>query len=131
MARIVMVHGAYCELWGPHQLRARLLPALRDGLWHHNVEIDDADVAMCFYGDLFRHTPGSQRDAELEHSRGVIADALSGVTGGDALAALHQSANTAAFERTIDLVNVIINDPDLRSEVQGASSRSLTMRPRS
>ena len=41
MARIVMVHGAFNELWGPNELKARWLPALRDGLWHHGVELAD------------------------------------------------------------------------------------------
>ena len=57
MAKIVMVHGAFNELWGPHELKARWLPALRDGLWHHGEEISDDDVALCFYGDLFRRQP--------------------------------------------------------------------------
>ena len=35
MARIVIVHGAFNELWGPNELKARWLPAVRDGLWHH------------------------------------------------------------------------------------------------
>ena len=39
MARIVLVHGAFNELWGPHELKSRWLPALRDGLWHHGVEV--------------------------------------------------------------------------------------------
>ena len=40
MARIVIVHGAFNELWGPNELKARWLPAVRDGLWHHGVEVD-------------------------------------------------------------------------------------------
>ena len=59
MARIVIVHGAFNELWGPNELKARWLPAVRDGLWHHGVEVESDDVAVCFYGDLFRHRPGS------------------------------------------------------------------------
>ena len=119
MARIVMVHGAFNELWGPHELKARWLPALRDGLWHHGVEIDDDEVALCFYGDLFRRQPGSERDAELEQSRAGIADAMSGLASGDGLDALSQAANSAAFDRTIDLVNVITHDPDLRTRLRG------------
>ena len=63
MARIVLVHGAFNELWGPHELKARELPALRDGLWHEGVEIADADVDVCFYGDLFRRAPGTEAEA--------------------------------------------------------------------
>ena len=88
MAKIVMVHGAFNELWGPHELKARWLPALRDGLWHHGEEISDDDVALCFYGDLFRRQPGSARDAELEQSRAGIAEAMSGLADGTAMEAL-------------------------------------------
>ena len=29
MAKIVLVHGAFHELWGPHEITARWVPALR------------------------------------------------------------------------------------------------------
>ncbi len=29
MARVILVHGAFNELWGPHELKERWLPALR------------------------------------------------------------------------------------------------------
>ena len=74
MARIVIVHGAFNELWGPNELKARWLPAVRDGLWHHGVEVDSDDVAVCFYGDLFRHRPGSDEDRQLAQSRAGVAD---------------------------------------------------------
>mgnify|MGYP001814770972 FL=1 len=57
MARLVMIHGAFNELWGPHELKARWLPCVQDGLWHHGRAIDADDVAVCFYGDLFRLDP--------------------------------------------------------------------------
>ena len=40
MAKVVLVHGAFNELWGPNELEARWLPALRDGLAHHGGWID-------------------------------------------------------------------------------------------
>ncbi len=33
MVRVLLVHGAFNEFWGPHELKVRWLPALRDGLW--------------------------------------------------------------------------------------------------
>ena len=69
MARIVIVHGAFNELWGPNELKARWLPAVRDGLWHHGVHIGADDVDVCFYGDLFRHHPDTDEDRRLEQSR--------------------------------------------------------------
>src|SRR5580692_9398175 len=46
VARIVLVHGAFNELWGPNELKARWVPALQDGLWHCQVEIDSDDVGV-------------------------------------------------------------------------------------
>ncbi len=39
MARVPLVHGAFNEFWGPYELKARLLLALRDGLWNYDMEI--------------------------------------------------------------------------------------------
>lgn len=116
MARIVLVHGAFNELWGPHELLSRWVPALRDGLWHHGVTVDEDDVAACFYGDLFRRAPGRGDDEAFERSRAGVADALKAM-GGDALAAFSQAANEAVFDRTVDLVTTIRTEPDLRREI--------------
>jgi hypothetical protein len=118
MARIVLVHGAFNELWGPHELKSRWLPALRDGLWHHGVEIDDDDVGICFYGDLFRRLPGTDEEAALEQSRPGIADALSNLAGPDAIAALGQIAGDATFDRTVDMVTIMATEPDLRARLR-------------
>ena len=40
MTRVVGVHGAFQELWGPNEVAARWLPAIRDGLWHAGIELD-------------------------------------------------------------------------------------------
>ena len=118
MARIVMVHGAFNELWGPHELKARWLPALRDGLWHEQVEIADDDVEVCFYGDLFRRMPGTEEEARLEQSRAGIADSLRNLAGGDTIAVLGQAASDAAFDRTVDMVAVMATTPDLRDRMR-------------
>src|SRR5262245_56372087 len=117
MARIILVHGAFNELWGPHELKARWLPAVRDGLWHHSVEIDDADVDVCFYGDLFRRRPGTEEEARLEQSRAGIEGMLTDL-GGDTIAALGQAASDAAFDRVVDMVTIMATDPDLRTKMR-------------
>jgi hypothetical protein len=94
MARVLLVHGAFNEFWGPHQLKARWLPALRDGLWHHGVEIADADVGVCFYGDLFRRVPDAEAERQFEKSRAGIAEMLTNLAGSDVIAALGQAAST-------------------------------------
>jgi len=118
MAPIVLVHGAFNELWGPNELKARWLPAVRDGLWHHGVDLDGTDVEVCFYGDLFRRHPGSFEDRQLEKSRAGVAEALTDLQGGDAIAALGQAASEATFERTVDMVTVMVTEPDLRDRLR-------------
>ncbi|MGD0881455.1 MAG: hypothetical protein ABSB09_07795 [Acidimicrobiales bacterium] len=118
MSKIVLVHGAFNELWGPHELKARWLPALRDGLWHFGMDLEDADVDVCFYGDLFRRMPGTEKELHLEQSRAGVAEALSDLTGGNAIAALGQAASDAAFDRTVDMVTIMMTDPDLRPRLR-------------
>lgn len=118
MARIVLVHGAFNELWGPNELKARWLPAVRDGLWHHGVELEADDLSVCFYGDLFRRHPGSDEDRQLQQSRAGVAEALSSLDGGDAMAALSQMVGEAAFDRTVDMVTMMMTEPDLRDRLQ-------------
>jgi hypothetical protein len=118
MARIVLVHGAFNELWGPHELKSRWLPALRDGLWHNGVTIGDDDVDVCFYGDLFRRLPGTDDDKRIEASRAGIADALTEMAGGDAINALTQAAADASFDRTVDMITIMATTPDLREQMR-------------
>jgi pimeloyl-ACP methyl ester carboxylesterase len=118
VARVILVHGAFNELWGPHELKDRWLPALRDGLWHHDVGINADDVEVCFYGDLFRRAPGTEAERRLEQSRAGIAEAMADMNGGDAIAALGQAASDAAFDRTVDMVTIMATDPDLRTKMR-------------
>lgn len=94
------------------------MPALRDGLWHHGVAVDDDDIEVCFYGDLFRRAPGTEWDDKIEQSRAGIADALSDTAGADTITALGQAASDAAFERTVDMVTIMATDPELRSKMR-------------
>ena len=61
-----MVHGAGNSLWGPASIRARWFPALVDGLAWHGVSVAESDVAVAFYGDLFRKDPERGYDPELD-----------------------------------------------------------------
>lgn len=119
MASVVLVHGAFNELWGPNEIKARWLPALRDGLWHHGESITADEVDVCFYGDLFRRDPEDERDSEFESSRAGVADALHSVLGDDAISMLQQAANAAVYERTVDMATTMATTPDLRERIQG------------
>jgi len=117
VAKIVLVHGAFNELWGPNELKSRWLPAVRDGLWHHGIAITDDDLEVCFYGDLFRRAPGTEADEKIEQSRAGIAESLHEM-GGDTVAMLGQAANEAVFDRTVDMVTIMATDPDLRTKMR-------------
>ncbi|MGW3244437.1 hypothetical protein [Streptomyces sp. NPDC001070] len=54
MSRIVLVHGIAQQVKGPQTLLSDWYPALCDGLHTAGAGITLDDVAMAFYGDLFR-----------------------------------------------------------------------------
>lgn len=58
MARVVAVHGIGKQTLGEETLRQEWLPALNDGLARAGCadRLTEFDVAVAFYGDLFRHT---------------------------------------------------------------------------
>jgi hypothetical protein len=118
MARVLLVHGAFNEFLGPYEIKARWLPALRDGLWHHGVEIADADVGVCFYGDLFRREPGTEAEQKIKQYRVGIAESLLNLAGSDVITALGQAANNAAFDRIVDMVTIMATQPDLRARMR-------------
>jgi hypothetical protein len=118
MARLVLVHGAFNELWGPNELKARWLPAVRDGLWHHGFELEADDLDVCFYGDLFRRHPGTEEEQQLAESRPGVAEALHDLADTDVLAALGEAASQATFERTVDMATVMFTEPDLRDRLR-------------
>ncbi len=119
MAKIVMVHGAFNELWGPHEIKARWLPALRDGLWYHDVNIDEADVEICFYGDLFRIDPETIDQEAWQKSRAGTAELLQGLAGdSDGMEAIGQAVSQAAWERTVDLVTILSTDKTVAKEAR-------------
>ena len=116
-AEVVLVHGAFNELWGPNELKARWLPAVRDGLWHHGATVADDAVAVCFYGDLFRRDPEADDPEAYEQTRAGIAEVLSNLGDGLGLEALSQAASDGAFDRTVDMVATMTTVPDLRERV--------------
>jgi pimeloyl-ACP methyl ester carboxylesterase len=118
MARIVLVHGAFNEFLGPHELKARWLPALRDGLWHHGVEIADNEVGVCFYGDLFRREPNTDAEQRLKKSRDNVAEFMAKLDGSDMIASLGRAASDAAFDRIVDMVTIMATEPDLREQMR-------------
>ncbi|MFM7062799.1 MAG: hypothetical protein ACKO04_04800 [Actinomycetes bacterium] len=114
---VVLVHGAFHELQGPHEIRSRWLPSLQDGLWHHDMTVDPADVGVVFYGDLFRNDPEVPDTPQLAATRQHVELSLEALGGSDVLGALSQAANNAAFERTVDMVTTMTTTPDLADRI--------------
>ena len=67
---------------------------------------------------MFRRMPGTEKEQRLEQSRAGVAEALSDLTGGNAIAALGQAASDAAFDRTVDMVTIMMTDADLRPRLR-------------
>jgi hypothetical protein len=107
MMSVVLIHGAYNELWGPHELAARWIPALQDGLWHVGSTIDPADISVCFYGDLFRHDPEAVDSRHWTSTRAGVEDALVETVGHDTLDTLTQLAGRQTYERTVALTDPV------------------------
>ena len=116
-----MIHGGFNELWGPHEVHARWVPALRDGLWHHNTDVDPAAVAVCFYGDLFRISPHKADGDDWQRTRAGVAQALEEFAGGandsDVGRVVAQAASAAAWDRTIDMVTAVTESPEILNTV--------------
>lgn len=120
MARVVLVHGAFNELWGPHQIASRWVPALRDGLWHCGADIAPSDIGCAFYGDLFRLDPdaGEVPDPTDLASRSGLADALAAMGDTDAMAGLAHAVGEAAHARLLDQIGRFIAAGDVRRKVR-------------
>lgn len=121
MSRVVLVHGAFNELWGPRQIESRWVPALRDGLWHHGVDVDPSDIDVAFYGDLFRLDPdaGEMPDVDELAQKSGLLDALDGSLGDGAMATLADAVGQAAHQRLTDQLGRFLAAGDVRRAVRG------------
>lgn len=118
MTSIVLIHGAFNELWGPHEVAARWIPALQDGLWHVGRTIDPTDVSICFYGDLFRRDPSVIDSDRWAETRAGVEDSLIETFGQDSLDGLTRLAGRQTYERTIDMFTSMADDPSLADRVR-------------
>jgi pimeloyl-ACP methyl ester carboxylesterase len=131
MARIVLVHGAFHELWGPYRLLFRWTPPLLDGLEAAGVDLSERtfqevreEIAVAFWGDLFR--PDGDPDAADDGGDAPAAapdqiiETLGG-PGGDSpgLDAIGAAISTGTHQRTLEALAAYFTDPDLRARVQG------------
>ena len=122
MSTIVGVHGAFHQLWGPHEVAARWVPAIRDGLWHADVTIDPDDVAIAFYGDLFRAnvTDGRPSDDDLlQIARDAgLTDVMEAIAGPDALEVIARAVGKQSLRQLINQLGRYFTDDALRATVR-------------
>ena len=120
VTEVVVVHGAFHEMWGPSQVLSRWIPALRDGAWLAGGTLDDASVGAAFYGDLFRHLPGTaDSDDELREiaAQAGLTDALRNRLGEDGMAAVVKALGMDMVRRVVDQAGRYLADPVLRERV--------------
>ena len=126
MARVVGVHGAFHELWGPHQIAGRWIPALRDGL-----ALAGADVAAERVSDGVLRRPVPARpatpldDAALREvaERTGILDAATQLVGADGLAGLVEQIGREQVRRTIAQLGRYFDDDTIRDAVRARVAR--------
>lgn len=132
MAVIVGVHGAFHELWGPRQVRARWRPALHDGILLAGGDPGEADteVEIAFYGDLFRHDPQRSPEPDDDALRGLLrdaglSDALRERFGDDILGVLGQAMGEDLMRRMVDQIGRYFTDEDLRTAIRARVERAV------
>ena len=129
MAELVMVHGAFHEMWGPFRLGVRWTPSMMDGLWAAGVDVRHVPlermneaVSVAFWGDLVRPAP---RPAE-EVLAGLDDGSAHGITelasqfASDGPHALDGVAKAMAAEtnrRSMELLARYFTDPATRSAI--------------
>ena len=127
-ARVIGVHGAFHELWGPNQFAARWLPALRDGLWlAGGPALADDDFTVAFYGDLFRHDPAhdpAPHTVEEALDQHHLSGLLDGASAQELVAGLQHALGDALTVRLFDTIGHYVAEPDLR----GAAAARLQAR---
>jgi pimeloyl-ACP methyl ester carboxylesterase len=127
MSRVVLVHGAFNELWGPNEILGRWYPALRDGLWHVDADLSLDDVGMVFYGDILRLDPdqGDMPDpADLAAKAGLV-DAINKVSGADSLVKVADAIGQHANDKLIDQAGRFLAVGDVRSRIRERMDREL------
>jgi pimeloyl-ACP methyl ester carboxylesterase len=128
MAQVVLVHGAFNELWGPNEIAGRWVPALRDGLWHAGADIDPSEVAVAFYGDLFRHDPavGAPTDLDRIATDMGLVDLVQQVQGSGGLEAIAKAIGQATFDRMIDQLGRYFESSETRAAVRERVASAIT-----
>jgi pimeloyl-ACP methyl ester carboxylesterase len=116
MSRIVMVHGAGNDLWGPASIKSRWFPALADGLAWHGVVLDPSEVTVAFYGDLFREDPQRGYEPPVDAAAAIasIEDVVKGIDPDVDLADLTKLLTENHYDRLLAQAAAYLQHPDVR-----------------
>ena len=117
MSRVIMVHGAGNDLWGPASIKAKWFPALVDGLAWHGVGIDESEVTVAFYGDVFRPDPEDGYEPPVDKA-GAVATITTALTELDPTIDLDEVLKQLAehhFDRLLAQAAAYIQRPEVRS----------------
>lgn len=143
MSEVVIIHGAFHELWGPFRLWVRWTPSVLDGLWTAGVPMSDVSLprmqdrsVVAFWGDLVRpepHTPDELAAITAGNApKGTppdVTEVLDGVGDGGPgnadLDALLQQAARDTNARSMELLAQYVLDPDMRAKVHERLERHL------
>ncbi|MFZ4518135.1 MAG: hypothetical protein ACOYOP_07095 [Microthrixaceae bacterium] len=141
MAEIVLVHGAFHELWGPTRLGMRWAPSLMDGMWAAGVDVRGVPLdrirsalTVAFWGDLFRPAPlpldeltaRLQEGDEGASLEGIdLTEAAQALGGGGGLHGLSAAIAKETQQRSMELLGRYFLEPEMRDRVHERVHRVL------
>ncbi len=123
-----MVHGAGNALWGPASIKAKWYPALSDGLRWHGASVDEADVTVAFYGDLFRRDPERGYEPPLDPTA-MLAKVSQVMEGMDVHVDLEEVTKLLAeqhLDRLLAQAGAYFAQDEIRAGVQARLEEAVT-----
>ncbi len=120
MSKVVVIHGAGHEYWGPRQLLAKWRPAIRDGLSHHGVDVRDDEIGACFYGDLFRPTAQQADSDEWAASQDHVEELVRAAVPADdehVVQSMSHVIGAAAVRSVRTMGAAFLSEPGLRDRL--------------
>jgi pimeloyl-ACP methyl ester carboxylesterase len=128
MSRIVMVHGAGNDLWGPASIKSRWFPALADGLAWHGMAVEERDVTVAFYGDVFRPDPqdGYRPPVDPAGAVATVEGLLQRLEPHLDLTELTKMLTESHFDRLLAQAAAYLQEPSLRAAARARVEEAVT-----
>jgi pimeloyl-ACP methyl ester carboxylesterase len=136
MAEVVIIHGAFHEMWGPFRLGFRWAPPMMDGLWAAGVDMHGMTleqvhraITVAFWGDLVRPSPRPSDEvmAQLAGDETGLAGLASRfeADGPKALDHIGKAMAAEANRRSTELLGQYFTDVELRASIHERLERHL------